>query len=383
MDFNKLINEAEPKPPKISIDVNKTIAALMYTGGTTGLPKGVMLTHDNLIKNTFQAGLFLYDKPKTLDLLGTSANLAVLPLCHIFGLYLSFATTASAYLNIMMKFDPARALQVIEKYKPFMISGVPTHFQLLSTPPEFKDRDISSLKLITSAGAALAPAIAKKYEAKDVVVKMGYGLTECSPATHLQPEWLKYNSESIGVPILDTDAKIVDPTNYERETEIGQAGELLIRGPQTMKGYWRNEEATKSVILKDGWLRTGDIARMDENGYFYIVGRSKEQIKYKGYRILPFEVETTLFEHPAVADCAVIGIPDENVGEIIRAFIKLKPEFKGKITEQEIIEWAKENMAGYKWPRQVEFISSIPKSPVGKTLRRGLREKALKEISKQ
>ena len=154
----------------------------------------------------------------------------------------------------------------------------------------------------------------------------------------------------------------------------------MIRGPQTMKGYWKNEKATDSVLLDDGWLRTGDIARIDENGYFYIVGRSKEQIKYKGYRILPFEVESTLFEHPAVADCAVIGVPDDEVGEVIRAYVKLKPESKGQVTEQEIIDWAKENMAGYKWPRQLEFISSIPKSPVGKTLRRGLVEKAMKEL---
>lgn len=381
MDFNKQVEEAEANPPKITI-TKEAIAALMYTGGTTGLPKGVMLTHDGCIKNVFQASLDLYDQEKSVSMIGTSANMAVLPLCHIFGLYVSFSTIAGAYLNIMMKFDPSRVLRAIEKYRPFMLGGVPTHWQLLSSAPDFHKRDITNLTLATAAGAALAPAIAKKFDDVGVVVKMGYGLTECSPCTHLQPDWLKYNPESIGIPLVDTDAKIVDPTDFSKEQEIGQAGELLIRGPQTMKGYWRNEEANKRVLLDDGWLRTGDLARIDENGYFYIVGRSKEQIKYKGYRILPFEVESFLFEHEAIADCAVIGVPDDTVGEIIRAYVKLKPEFKGKVTEQEIIAWAKENMAGYKWPRQLEFISSIPKSAVGKTLRRGLREKAIKELQK-
>ncbi|MHA1786383.1 MAG: class I adenylate-forming enzyme family protein [Candidatus Helarchaeota archaeon] len=382
ISFNKIVEKAPDTFPDIKFDIKKTIAALMYTGGTTGLPKGVMLSQDNILKNTFQAALDLYTMDKAESLIGNVANIAVLPLCHIFGLFMVGTTMAGAYLNIMMKFDAERVLKAIQEYKAFMISGVPTHFQLLAACKNFDKYDISSLELVTSAGAALASAIAKKYREKNVIVKMGYGLTECSPATHLQPDWLKYNPESIGIPIVDTDVRIVDPTDFSKDVEIGQAGELLIRGPQTCMGYWKNEEATKSILLDDGWLRTGDIARYDESGYFYIVGRSKEQIKYKGYRILPFEVENTLFEHPAVADCAVIGIPDDVVGEIIKAYVKIKPEYKGKVTEQEIIDWAKENMAGYKWPRQLEFISSIPKSPVGKTLRRGLREKAIKDKQK-
>ncbi len=381
-DFNKIVKEAPNDFPNIDFDKETTIAALMYTGGTTGLPKGVMLSQDNILRNTFQAALNLYPLEKANALVGHSTNIAVLPLCHIFGLFMVGTTMAGSYTNVMMKFDPERVLRAIEEYKAFMISGVPTHFQLLERHPDFKTRNLSSLELVTSAGAALASSIARKFAEKKVIVKMGYGLTECSPATHLQPDWLKYNPESIGMPIVDTDIRIVDPKDFSKDTEIGQAGELLVRGPQTCLGYWKNEEATKGIKLDDGWLRTGDIARYDESGYFYIVGRSKEQIKYKGYRILPFEVENTLFEHPAVADCAVIGIPDDEVGEIIKAYVKLKPEFKDKVTAQEIIDWSKENMAGYKWPRQLEFISSIPKSPVGKTLRRDLREKAIKELNK-
>ena len=382
IDFNKIVNEAPDTFPNKEFDKTKTIAALMYTGGTTGLPKGVMLSQDNILKNTFQAALDLYHLEKAEALIANASNIAVLPLCHIFGLFMVGTTMAGAYTNIMMKFDPERVLRAIQEYKAFMISGVPTHFQLLASNPNFEKYDLTSLELVTSAGAALASSIAGKFKEKKVIVKMGYGLTECSPATHLQPDWLEYKPESIGMPIVDTDIRIVDPTDYSKDVEIGQAGELLIRGPQTCLGYWKNEQATKSILLDDGWLRTGDIARYDESGYFYIVGRSKEQIKYKGYRILPFEVENTLFDHPAVADCAVVGVPDDNVGEIIKAYVKVAPEYKDKITEQEIIDWAKENMAGYKWPRQLEFISSIPKSPVGKTLRRGLREKAIKDLKK-
>ncbi|NHI91799.1 MAG: hypothetical protein EAX96_04800 [Candidatus Lokiarchaeota archaeon] len=380
LSLKKIVDAAPASFPNIDFDIKTTIAALMYTGGTTGLPKGVMLSQENILKNTFQAALDLYTMEKSLSLMSNAINIAVLPLCHIFGLFMVGTTMAGAYTNIMMKFDPERVLHAIQEYKAFMISGVPTHFQLLASYPNFGNYDISSLELVTSAGAALASAIAGKFKNKKVIVKMGYGLTECSPATHLQPDWLKYNPESIGMPIVDTDVKIVDPTDFSKEVEIGQAGELLIRGPQTCLGYWKDEGATKSILLEDGWLSTGDIARYDESGYFYIVGRSKEQIKYKGYRILPFEVENTLFDHPAVADCAVIGVPDDTVGEIIKAYVKLAPEYKDKITEQEIIDWAKENMAGYKWPRQLEFISSIPKSSVGKTLRRGLREKAIKDL---
>ena len=253
----------------------------------------------------------------------------------------------------------------------------------MANHPDFEKRDLSSLENVITSGAALADAVAERWrKIAGVEVRQGYGLTECSPGTHLQPQyWAKWKPNSIGMPIIDTDVKIVNPDTLE-ELPIGEKGELLIRGPQVMKGYWKKPEATKRVFVEDEngniWLRTGDIGYMDEDGYFYISGRTKEMIKYKGYRILPFEVEKTLYEHPAVLEAGVIGIPDEVVGEKIKAFIRLRPEFVGKITEQEIIEWAKENMAGYKWPREIEFVSSIPKTPVGKIMRRALLEKELK-----
>jgi fatty-acyl-CoA synthase len=202
----------------------------------------------------------------------------------------------------------------------------------------------------------------------------------------LQPTfWITPKGDSIGIPLADTDALIVDPATLE-EVPIGEIGELIICGPQVMKGYWKNPERTKAVLIEKGgktWLRTGDLARMDEEGYFYISGRTKEMIKYKGYRILPFEVEKTLYEHPAIYECAVIGIPDDEVGEKIKAFCSIRSEYEGKVTEEDIIEWAKEEMAGYKWPRIVEFVPSIPKTAVGKVFRRSLLEKELKKKKKE
>ena len=383
INFDDYFLKFPPSAPEITINTQEDLLALMYTGGTTGLPKGVMLTHQNIISNTFQTTFFLDPKEIIEEHYGSYVNMAVLPLAHIFGLYLVYATVNNAYLNIMLRYDAKNVLELIQKYKVNMFSGVPTHYTILANYPDFGNYNITSLELITSAGAALPLKLAKIWKEKGkVTVKQGYGLTECSPATHLQPDWLEYKPDSIGIPIIDTDCLITDPEDIEKVFEFGQAGELIIHGPQVMKGYWKKPKATQKVIVKrkDGkiWLRTGDIVKMDENGYFYVVGRSKEMIKYKGYRILPFEVENTLYEHPDILEAAVIGIPDDVVGEKIKAFIRLKPESKGKVTEEQIIEWAKENMAGYKYPREVEFVGAIPKSPVGKVLRRAFREKELK-----
>lgn len=381
LDFTTLLNEGDPNSVLERMNIKEDLALLMYTGGTTGMPKGVMLTHYNMIATIFQTSARLYPIEKALGIRGKWTNLNVLPLCHIYGVLMTLNTLAHGYLNILMAFNPENILKVIEKYKVQVFSGIPTMFVFIANDPNFKKYDLTSLELVTSAAAALAPKIGKRWEEAGVKIVQGYGLTECSPATHLQPiEWCKTVDESIGIPIPDTDAKIVDPADPTKELGIGEEGELLIRGPQVMKGYWRNPEATAAVILEGGWLRTGDIAKMDENGYFYIVGRSKEMIKYKGYRILPFEVEKSLYEHPAVLECAVIGVPDETIGETIKAFIKIRPEYKDKVTEQEIIDWAKEEMAGYKWPRIVEFVETIPKTAVGKVFRRQLRDKELKKI---
>ena len=251
-------------------------------------------------------------------------------------------------------------------------------FQMLVNSPDFTERDLSSLETTNSGSATLASEINKKWE--QVVgfkVGQGFGLTETSPITHSQPKWLpEIIPESIGVPIVDTDAKIVDPETLE-ELPIGEIGELLLKGPQVMKGYWKNPEATANTFAGD-WLKTGDLARMDERGYFYIEGRTKDMIKYKGYKVMPKEIEEKLYEHPAILEAGVVSAPDPNIGETIKAYIAIKPEYQGKVTEKEIIEWSKEKMASYKYPRLVEFVKVLPRTAVGKIFRRKLRERAEK-----
>ncbi|NVM53757.1 MAG: AMP-binding protein [Candidatus Helarchaeota archaeon] len=374
--FKEFIQDAPPKPPQVKIDPQNDVAALLFTGGTTGLPKGVMLTHSNLIADVLLT-INMTDRERYEENFGKAASLAILPLCHTFGFTVVIITLYAGAMMLMFRsFDPGKVLEYIERYKVGLFVGVPVMFQMLVNHPDFKSgkRDLSSLEGAASGSAALPPEISRKWEDRtSAKVGQGFGLTETSPITHTQPEWIpEIRAESIGIPIIDTDAKIVEPITL-KELELGQVGELLIRGPQVMKGYWKKPEITEQTIV-EGWLRTGDLARMDKDGYFYIEGRTKDIIKYKGYKVMPREVEEKLYEHPAVLEVGVVGVPDPNIGETIKAFIVLRKEFREKTTESEIIEWAKEKLAGYKYPRKIEFLTSLPRTPVGKIFRRKLRE---------
>jgi long-chain acyl-CoA synthetase len=372
--FDEFIEGVAPIKPIIDIDPLNDIAALLFTGGTTGLPKGVMLTHNNLVHDALS--VISMQKQRFDEAKGKGASLAILPLCHTFGFEVVIIALAAAAMMIMFKaFDPAKVLESIERFGVQVFTGVPVMYQMLVNHPDFTERDLSSLEGCTSGSAALPPEISKKWEqVTGVKVGQGFGLTETSPITHMQTDWLpEIRPESIGIPIIDTDSIIVNPLTLE-ELEPNQIGEILIRGPQVMKGYWHKPEATEKTIVKGGWLRTGDLCRIDEAGYFYIEGRTKDMIKYKGYKVMPREVEEKLYEHPAVLEAGVVGVPDPNIGETIKAFVVLKKEYEGKITEKELIEWSKEMLAGYKYPRQIEFISSLPRTPVGKVFRRKLRE---------
>ncbi|NVM36155.1 MAG: AMP-binding protein [Candidatus Lokiarchaeota archaeon] len=377
--LEEFIKGKEPKQPDIDFDPINDIAALLYTGGTTGLPKGVMLTHNNLVSDTLGVLNNLRESEEEDEsLYGTQVSLTVLPICHSFGFQILIITSVVAYMLIMFEsFNPSEVLEAIEYYKCNTFIGVPVMFQMLVNSPDFTSRDLSSLESATSGSATLATEINKKWEA--VVgfrVGQGFGLTETSPVSHHQPGWLpEIKPDSIGVPLIDTDCKIIDPDTLE-EVAIGKVGELLIKGPQVMKGYWKKPEETAATFVGD-WLRTGDLARMDEKGYFFIEGRTKDIIKYKGYKVMPKEVEEKLYEHPAVLETGVVSAPDPSIGETIKAYIALKPEYKGKVTEQDIIEWAKENMASYKYPRQIEFVTVLPRTPIGKIFRRILRERAM------
>ena len=280
---------------------------------------------------------------------------------------------------VMLPFNPSEILKAIEYYRVKLFVGVPVMYQMLINSLEFTETDFSSLESAGSGSAALAPEFNKKWEAiVGFKVGQGYGLTESSAFATSAASWMpEIKPNSIGVPNIDTDVIIVDPDNLE-ELSPGEIGELLVKGQNIMRGYWKNPEATNKDVV-NGWLRTGDLARMDEDGYFYIEGRTKDMVKYKGYKVMAKEVEEKLVEHPAIMEAGVIGVPDPNIGETIKAYVVINSEFIDKITEKEIIEWAKERMAGYKYPRQVELINVLPRTAVGKIFRRKLREKALEK----
>ncbi len=379
--FEEFIEGVAPIQPDVEIDPSNDLAALLFTGGTTGLPKGVMLTHTNFVSCALSTLLMAGETEENESTFGKTVNLSVIPLCHSFGFLVLIAASFGAAMLVMFpSFNASDILEAIEYYRVTNYIGVPVMFQMLINNPDFTERDLSSLEEANSGSAALAPELAKKWE-KTVGTKVGqgFGLTETSPITHLAANWMpEIRSESIGVPIIDTDAKIVNPETLE-ELKPNEIGELLIKGPQVMKGYWKSPEETNKAII-DGWLRTGDLARMDERGYFYIEGRTKDIIKYKGYKVMPREVEEKLYEHPAILEAGVVSAPDPNIGETIKAYVVLKPEFKdGKVTERDILEWAKERLAGYKYPRKIEFLNVLPRTSVGKIFRRKLRERAFKE----
>lgn len=379
--FEEFIEGVAPIQPDIEIDPSNDLAALLFTGGTTGLPKGVMLTHTNFVSCALSALLMAGEIEESKSTFGKTVNLSVIPLCHSFGFLVLIAASFGAAMLVMFpSFNASEILEAIEYYRVTNYIGVPVMFQMLINSPDFTERDLSSLEEANSGSAALAPELAKKWEEiVGIKVGQGFGLTETSPITHLAAKWMpEIRSKSIGVPIIDTDAKIVNPETLE-ELKPNEIGELLIKGPQVMKGYWKSPEETEKTII-DGWLRTGDLAKMDEQGYFYIEGRTKDIIKYKGYKVMPREVEEKLYEHPAILEAGVVSAPDPNIGETIKAYVVLKPEYKdGKVTERDVFEWAKERLAGFKYPRKIEFINVLPRTTVGKIFRRKLRERAFKE----
>ncbi len=380
LTLEEFINGKASKQPDVEIDPMNDIAALLYTGGTTGLPKGVMLTHHNLVSDAICTIQNMREsREDDPDIYGTSVSLTVLPICHSFGFQVLIITSFLASMLVMFQsFNASEVLEAIEYFKCETFTGVPVMFQMLVHSPDFTDRDLSSLETATSGSATLATEINRKWEqVLGFKVGQGFGLTETSPVTHAQPKWLPETiPESIGVPIVDTDAKIVDPETFE-ELPLGEIGELFLKGPQVMKGYWKDPEATAATFVGD-WLKTGDLARMDKRGYFYIEGRTKDMIKYKGYKVMPKEIEEKLYEHPAILEVGVVSAPDPNIGETIKAYIALKPEYQGKVTKRDIIEWSKEKMAAYKYPRLVEFVTVLPRTTVGKIFRRKLRERAAK-----
>ncbi|WP_456467948.1 long-chain-fatty-acid--CoA ligase [Archaeoglobus sp.] len=371
----KDVLKAAPSKKRPEINPKEDVAIFLYTGGTTGVPKAVMSTHYNLVANAYQVLEWLPDKDEENDVF-----IGVLPYFHSYGMTTSLNAPIAFGATIILVPDPRdikRILESIQKYKVSIFCGVPTMYNAILNHPDLKKYDLSSIKACISGAAPLPIEVKREFErVTGGKLVEGYGLSETSPVTHANPLYGVNKEGSIGIPFPDTYAVVVD--NEGKILPIGEVGELAVKGPQVMKGYWKMEEETKKVLV-NGWLLTGDMAKMDEDGYFYIVDRKKDMIIAGGYNIYPREVEEVLYEHPAVLEAAVVGVPDPYRGETVKAFIVLKPEYKGKVSEDDIIKFCKERLAAYKVPRIVEFRDELPKSAVGKILRRVLRDEELKK----
>jgi long-chain acyl-CoA synthetase len=364
MDFLKKYPATDPKVP-INFD---GLACLQYTGGTTGVSKGVTLSHANLSKNVQQIVAWFPGLNK-----GEITHLGVLPIFHSFGLTCCMNICVwMAWTDVLIpRPEPQAILEAIHKHRINFFPAVPTMYVGVLNHPEASKFDLTSIKGCFSGAAPLPVEVIRDFEAKTgSQICEGYGLSETSPVVTTNPYGGKTKVGSIGLPVSDTDIKIVDLADGTKEMPVGEAGEVLVKGPQVTSGYYKMPEETANAI-KDGWLYTGDIGKMDEEGYFYIVDRKKDMVIAGGYNIYPREIDEVLFEHPKVLEACAVGIPDPYRGETIKAFVVLKPG--ETLTEEEVIKYCGEKLAKYKVPKKVEFMASLPKSGVGKVLRKELR----------
>ncbi len=373
-EFTDLVKSNDPisQPHKNGMD---DTAVLMYTGGTTGVSKGVQLTHGNLSCNCQQGDAWF---PGFVE--GSEIVIGALPIFHSFGLTTAMNIAVfSGFANALIpKPEPKTILDAIDQYKATYIPAVPTLYNGMINFPDLKKYSLKSLKACFSGGAPLPMETIRVFEEMTgAQICEGYGLTETSPVTHINPFGGKTKPGTIGLPLPNTEAKLVDVDDYSKEvTEIGQPGEICVKGPQVMAGYINRPEET-AAALKDGWLLTGDIAVMDEEGYFSIVDRKKDMIISGGFNIYPRDVDEVLFGHPKIMEACAIGVPDEYAGERIKAFVVLK---EGEtITAEEVVGYCKENLVKYKVPKYVEFVDDLPKSAVGKILRKELRQMELEK----
>ena len=366
-------------PPRLNemppIDIEQDLALLPYTGGTTGVPKGAMLTHANLVANAVQfRDWFGYES-------GGEVFVATLPLFHIGGIagVMSVPVSCGGTIVLFRRFNPERVLRAIQDYRATRFLGVPTMYIALLNHENTGDFDLSSLRPSRTSAAPLPKAVKESFDTlvgREVLVE-GYGLTETSPLTHANPVDAARGG-SIGVPLPDTDARVFDPDSGIDEMAQGEIGELALSGPQVMKGYWNRPLETAEAI-RDGWFFTGDLAYMDERGYFFIVDRKKDVINAAGFKVWPREVEEVLYTHPSVRVAAVLGVPDDYRGETVRAVIALKEghDFDTEDTaRQDILAHCQRHLANYKIPRIVDFRDELPVSAAGKVLRRVMRDEA-------
>jgi len=370
--WKDLLARHAPNPPPVELSFDD-VAMYQYTGGTTGVSKGVMLTHGNLSKQVQQVAAWFPTFSK-----GNEIMLGALPYFHVFGL--STAMNFAIYMGwgqiLIPKPQPESLLESIGKHRPTFVPLVPTMYIGMLNHPKISKVDLTSIKGCFSGSAPLPLEVIKDFENKTgAVIVEGFGLTESSPVTHINPfAGGKRKVGSIGVPISDTQCRIVDIADGKTVVPVGEAGELLVKGPQVMKGY-RNQPEETAATLTDGWLHTGDIAKMDEEGYFYIVDRKKDMILSGGYNVYPRDIEEVFYEHPKVLEATAIGVPHPTRGEQVKVFMVLKA---GKTaTQEELIDYCKDKLAAYKLPTEIEFRAKLPKSNVGKILKKELRAEEL------
>jgi long-chain acyl-CoA synthetase len=351
------------------------LAVLQYTGGTTGTPKGAMLTHGNIFANLVQTEAFMYRTPQR----GEPRYLLVIPYFHIYAFTVGMmkAIWVGALQILLPKYDPEQVLNALRDFSPTYFPGVPTIFVSLLNHPKVKEYGLEKIRTFNSGGAPCPVEVLEQWErAIGRPLNEGYGLSETSPVTHTTAQLAVRKFGSIGLPLPDTDMKIVDVETGLHEVPVGESGELCIAGPQVFKGYWNRPEETAYALRThvDGrtWFHTGDVARMDEDGYSFIVQRKKDMIIVDGFNVYPSEVETVLYSHPAVRLAAVIGIPDAYHGEIVKACIALKAG--ASVDAADVVAHCKRQLAVYKVPRQVEVRETLPMSAVGKILYRVLRD---------
>lgn len=378
--FRDLIHRHGPYPPEVEVDPREDMAVLQYTGGTTGRPKGAMLTHYNLVANALQTyhwakGWGYSEKPqeRVLPLI-----LCAIPFFHVYGMTVAMneGILSGATLILVPRPDPEALLKAIDGYRPSEFPGIPNMFMDLAEHYDSLNHDFSSLHHCISGAASLDGEVVKRFEeTAGVGLIEGYGLTEAGPVTHCNPVDKGGGKRgSVGIPYPDTEARVVDVDLGEVELPPGEMGELVVRGPQVMKGYWNDPEGTERV-LRDGWLYTGDLAWMDGEGYFYIVGRKADLIPRSGQMVWPREVEEAIASHPAVEEVAVVGVPDPyRCATDVKAFVVLREGYEGQVSAREIREFCEGRLAGHKIPGRVEFMDSLPKTHLGKVYRRALRE---------
>ena len=396
-DFAALVASYPAEPPEVSINPKEDLAHIAYTGGTTGLPKGVMLTHFNVTSNSGQGGHWIIGGDSTYEdgILGLvrmegdrdedhivglarEVSLVVVPWFHAMGVigYLLNMISGGTTMVVFPRFDPGEYLQAIPKYRATAFGGAPQLFVPLVEHPLFSEIDMSDIKYVLSGAAPIPEHLLEALLDKiPGVICEAYGLTETTVCCTINPvDREGFRLGSVGLPIADTEIKIVDPEDYRQELAAGEVGEVCIKGPQVMQGYWNRPEETADVLKEGGWLLTGDIGKFDEDGYLFIVGRKKDMLIYKGYNVYPLDLEEVIDAHQEVAQSAVVGKYDERYGDIPIAFVQLVPG--GSASEEELLEYANSQLAAYKKIRLLKIVELLPASAAGKVLKRELREAA-------